>query len=395
MLMNTIRLPLCYLFLLIVLISCTKTEELPTVEITGLRPDKARVNRFVEVTGKGFRNLLSTDSSALFELFIGGLRCDAAVMSDTIIEVFIPANAVSGETCLEWKGKRICGPVPFTLLPGNGIPNSFQKLPPYPGKKNRPSSMFSLNGYIYIGFDDFWKFSVERHTWQRVADMPEWATRTSTFVIRDKAYVFGGLTASAGNGANTLYMYDPVANRWEKKASMPGAGRMDALVFVYDDKAYIIGGHEVYNQPVNQQCWRYDPQTDKWERLPDLVSPAETEGHAYRIGNLFYIPSTMLLETMEFNPVSGSWKVLSSGPKTRFSALHSSARWEMVYQVMANQVFRIVRRFDGQVMADSYHFPVAPGDKQFQLFASAGEELFFMHINEQTYENEFWEYLPE
>ena len=384
------------LLIFLSLFSCSKNDNpSATIEVVRTIPTTARVNSTVKVIGKGFKNLLAADSSAQFKLFIADVRCDVAVINDTLLEVFVPANAKSGTVCVEWKSKRYCASSPFTISPANGIQNTFQRLPDYPGKKNRPSTMFSINGFVYIGFDDFWKFDIEQHIWQRVADMPEWATRTASFVINGKAYVFGGLTASAGNGANSLYCYDPQTNSWTKKASMPAAGRMDALSFVHNNKAYVLGGHEVYNNPVSQQCWTYDPQTDVWTRLADLPSSVELEGHAYRIGNMFYAPTTSY-GTIEFDPATNVWRVLQSGPQTRFAALHSSYRWDnMMYLIQANQVYRVNRRFDGAVITTSFLYPITPGDKQFMLYTSVGEELFFLHINNLTYANEFWEYLPE
>jgi hypothetical protein len=355
----------------------------------------ARVNSTVKVTGKGFKQLLLSDSSSQFSLYIADVRCDASVINDTLLEVFVPSNAKSGIVCVEWKSKKYCAPSPFTISAANGMQNTFQRLPDYPGKKNLPSTMFTINGFVYIGFDDFWKFDVEQLTWQRVADMPEWASRTTSFVINGKAYVFGGLTASAGNGASSLYCYDPQTNSWSKKASMPAAGRMDPLSFVYNNKAYVLGGHEVYNNPVYQQCWTYDPQTDTWARLPDLPAAVEIEGNAYRVGSLFYIPTTNY-ETIEFNPATNVWRVIQGGPQTRFAAIHSSQRWDnMAYLLKGNEMYRVTQRFDGALMTTSYQFPTTPGNKQFSMYTSAGEELFFMYINNLTYANEFWEYLPE
>jgi hypothetical protein len=146
---------------------------------------------------------------------------------------------------------------------------------------------------------------------------------------------------------------------------------------------------------VSQQCWTYDPQTDVWTRLTDLPSSVELEGHAYRIGNMFYAPTTSY-GTIEFDPATNVWRVLQSGPQTRFAALHSSYRWDnMMYLIQDNQVYRVNRRFDGALMATTYQFPITPGDKKLMLYASAGEELFFLHINNLTYAHEFWEYLPE
>lgn len=373
---------------LFLLLSCSKTDEPVLVEIKKIQPEKSRVNQTIDVIGKGFNRLIAADSNADFRLFIGGIPCDAAIINDTLIEVFIPVNAVSGEACLEWKGNRSCGPVPFTVLPGNGIQNTFQKLPAYPGKKNRPGSMFSMNGDVYIGMDDFWRFDVETQTWSQVASLPEWAVRTATFVINNKAYVFGGLSASNGNGSNVLWEYDPMINQWKKKTSMPAAGRYNSQVFVYNNKAYILGGY-----PFDTECWEYNPFTDQWLRGNDLPAPVEHEGNTYKIGDLFYVPTAN--GTIEFDPLLNTHKFLQSGPRTRFSAIHSSERWMMAYMIQYNQVLRVVRRFDGEILTETIKIPIAPGDKTFQLYCSAGEELFFLHINELSYENEFWEYLPE
>lgn len=373
--------------------SCEKNDLPRQVKINYLTPTKARRMAEVEVVGSGFQSLLSRDSTANYKLYVGGALASAEVVNDTLIRVWIPENAVSGDVCVEWSGKKVCAPSPFTLLPGNYKQNTFQKMPDYPGKKNRPGSMFSIGSNVYIGLDDFWKFDVEEQKWTQVANMPEWGTRTACFVINNKAYVFGGLMQTMGNGSNKMYEYDPATNVWTQKASLPGPGRMNSLAFTYNGKAYIVGGQVVMGASVASECWTYDPTSNLWQQLANLPANVLWEGNLLKLGSTVYIPSDYSF--IEFDPISNSRKLVTGGPANMFCAIHNSKRWDMSYVIGNDQVYRVVKKFDGNLFSQTYLFPTTPGNKKFALYASVGEELFFLHINDLTYYNEFWEYLPE
>src|SRR5687767_4791584 len=95
-----------FAILLFVISSCSKNDEVPaTIEVLHASPATARVNSTIKVIGKGFNNLLGADSSSQFKLLIGDVRCDVAVINDTLLEVFIPPNATGGPVCVLWKGE--------------------------------------------------------------------------------------------------------------------------------------------------------------------------------------------------------------------------------------------------------------------------------------------------
>ncbi len=376
-----------------VFFSCQKNDLPDPVSITKITPLKARKTAVVSIVGSGFYSLLSKDSLPNYTLYVGGALASAEVVHDTLIRVWIPENATNGDVCIEWSGKKICGPSPVTVLPGNYKPNTFQKMPDYPGKKNRPGSMFSIGNAVYIGMDDFWKFDVDEQKWSAVANMPEWGTRTACFVINNKAYVFGGLMQTMGNGSNKLYEYDPAINAWTQKASLPGPGRMNSLAFKYNGKAYVVGGQVVTGSSVASECWVYDPAINQWQQSSNLPAPVLWEGNLVKLGNLIYIPSDYSF--IEFDPSSNSRKIVSGGPANMYCAVHNSSRWEMSYVIGNDQIYRVTKRYDGNMFSQSYMYPTTPGNKKFWLYASVGEELFFMHINDLTFYNEFWEYLPE
>jgi N-acetylneuraminic acid mutarotase len=89
---------------------------------------------------------------------------------------------------------------------------------------------------------DLWRFNIETFQWIKVARPPERATSVATFVISGKAYVFGGLTYSNGNGDSQLWEYNPQTNQWAIKTSMPGTKRYWPTTVVYNNKAYVAGG---------------------------------------------------------------------------------------------------------------------------------------------------------
>lgn len=386
--------PLLLFALAVGLVQCTKNEELKEdITVTNVYPQKAKVNAQVDITGSGFTQLLQ-DSAGVVKVYFGNTVAHATVVNDTLVSLIVPVGATSGPVCVEWKGKKYCSTQSFTVLPGNTVQNTFMRLPDYPGNW-MPGSMFAVDENIYVGgINDFWKFNTETFQWSRIASMPEWGVRTSTFVIDTKAYVFGGLTYTTGNGSKRLYRYDPANNTWTEKASRPTA-TYDAAVFVYNGKAYIAGGERTPNE-----LWEYDPQRDAWTQKADLPLGTAWGREAYRLNDRFYVPGQLYSGTQEYDPQTHAWRTLAGGPDFIYAAVHSSRRWQNMAYIVGgrnrSEVLRVSLGGDNNMLfSQSIQYPINPGGKDFELYTSLGEELFFLHVDHNTRRTEFWEYLPE
>ena len=115
----------------------------------------------------------------------------------------------------------------------------------------------------------------DQASWTTRAPLPIAMAEVGVAALGGKVYVVGG-TEQRGKAptiwASTLtIMYDPAANIWRKRASLPH-GLTHAGVTALDGKLYAIGS---FIKPVHigPQNWAfvYDPGTNKWSALPPLA----------------------------------------------------------------------------------------------------------------------------
>lgn len=87
----------------------------------------------------------------------------------------------------------------------------------------------------------------------------------SAAVYNGKLYVFGGYDQTAGDPRAETYEYDPLANTWTQKASMPTA-RWGPIAVEFNGKIYVFSGTVA---GVNEV---YDPLSDTWQTKGSVPS---------------------------------------------------------------------------------------------------------------------------
>jgi hypothetical protein len=403
--MKTIKqIVLC--FFIVSLLSCTKEEEFEKpITVIDITPQQAKANSQVDVIGSGFLQMVSSDSLKQIKVFIGNTQVQSSIINDSLINIWIPANATSGVVCVEWNGKRYCSEQSFSILPGNTVTNTFMRMPDFPGDFVT-GYMFSIGNNIYVSdIENFWKFNIENFQWSKAAKPPERAFNASTFIIDGKAYIFGGLTYSYGNGDNQLWQYNPQLNQWTVKTPMPAAKRYNSNAFVYNNRGYIAGGTvSDYGSTVPYELWEYDPASDNWSQKTDLLGNIEDQSNSYSIGNKHYFQLNHYI--LEYDPSTSDQRIIYGTIPTKLSAVHSSKRWNFAYVInsggISNNVQRIALNYNGGLTTqivkdpiDPIFYPSDPGSKHIQNFTSIGEELFFIIYDFQAKKSEFWSYLPE
>ncbi len=97
-------------------------------------------------------------------------------------------------------------------------------------------------------------------------DNPEPAHAAGVATWNGALYVFGGDNSHLkGEYSNSVFKFDPVAQKWTKLAKMPYRGETKGVIV--EDKLYIIGG---YDGEVSNMMYVYDLKTDKWNKLTKL-----------------------------------------------------------------------------------------------------------------------------
>ena len=198
------------------------------------------------------------------------------------------------------------------------------------------TAVFSNEIYTFGGYDRKgprgafrYKKNVEMYdtgtdTWVKKRDMPTLRNGFMPAVVDGKIYVIGGsvhdkkLDRDVATGL--VEVYDPLTNRWEKRADMPTErGATDAVVV--DGKIYVIGGYNWQWGPLVDKfvtsIEEYNPKTDQWHELPDMpmlkfwFASVAIDNEIYTMGGA-YTPGgnriTRFGDVDVYNPTTNKWR---------------------------------------------------------------------------------------
>lgn len=154
----------------------------------------------------------------------------------------------------------------------------------FPGIPRFGAVTFTIGkkAYVVTGFaffrpgkiNDFWEFDTETFVWVKKADFPGQVRQYGVgFTINNKGYVTTGYTDYFEPELRDMWEYDPVADKWQQKADIPFASRKGAAGFSIGDKGYVGLGSHINNDGSEEglsDFWEYDPVTDKWTRKADF-----------------------------------------------------------------------------------------------------------------------------
>lgn len=108
----------------------------------------------------------------------------------------------------------------------------------------------------------------------------------SSCVIDNKIYAAGG-SYGATNTTKTLQMYDPEANTWQARKSMP-LGRRNAMTgSSLNGECFILGGSDVSAGPYMDRVEAYDPNSDQWTTRSPLLTGRAMPASSVASGKLY------------------------------------------------------------------------------------------------------------
>ena len=120
------------------------------------------------------------------------------------------------------------------------------------------------------------------------------------------------LLADSDNNANPdkIIVYDPSANTWQQKASVP-FDRSFAGFAAVNNKIYAVGGYKFSNDNTYATVEEYDPATNIWTVKANLLTARDGMILAVAGGKLYAISGSNdheVLKTIEeYDPVSNIW----------------------------------------------------------------------------------------
>lgn len=158
-----------------------------------------------------------------------------------------------------------------------------------------------------LGYDvtaDTWDVAAHPALPGGVTDVHDAAVGTIDGIV----YLAGGVDA-AGTALTTCYAFDPAADSWSTKASVPTATK-DMGFFVHGGKLYLIGGWNNASGSLST-VQIYDPATDSWSSGASTPTPwrgavcGVIGGIAYCAGGLTSSSNAGLCYS--YDPATDSW----------------------------------------------------------------------------------------
>ncbi|MCH7570485.1 MAG: galactose oxidase [Deltaproteobacteria bacterium] len=123
--------------------------------------------------------------------------------------------------------------------------------------------------------------------WTKRASMPTPRDHLAVGVVGGKLYVIGGrIDGSYRKNLAVTEEYDPASNRWRSRASMPTA-RSGIAAAALGGRIFVFGGESVSG--TFNQTESYDPATGRWETLTPMPTPRHGLGAAVLGGNIYVI----------------------------------------------------------------------------------------------------------
>jgi hypothetical protein len=166
--------------------------------------------------------------------------------------------------------------------------------------------MPGVAGFVVLGYRDLEdlgafvgtneEYDPDANNWTIRASMPTPRILFATAVYQNKIYCIGGKTNTGYTEA--IEVYDPITNTWEAKTPMPTA-RSDLTACVLNGKIYLLGGEP--NGNLNEV---YNPDTDSWSTKASI--PFATWGPVGAVvEDKMYIIGSSKLQI--YDPQNDSW----------------------------------------------------------------------------------------
>ena len=159
------------------------------------------------------------------------------------------------------------------------------------------------------------------NTWSSKASLPSGTWDAGVASVNGQIYVIGGLTGA-------VYAYDPLANAWTTKAPLP-LPYSGGAVGVVNGVIYVIGGTAGSQNTVQA----YNTTTDSWTTKAPLPTPryecagATLNGLIYVVGGY---SSTGAVATVEvYNPATDAWNTVAPAPLRVWGASAAVANGEL------------------------------------------------------------------
>ncbi len=209
-------------------------------------------------------------------------------------------------------------------------------------------------------------------TWVKKRDMPTLRDHFTIAIVDGKIYIIGGrvhdkrLDEPVVTGL--VEVYDPLTNKWEKRADMPTEREVTDAAVV-DGKIYVLGGYDRRRAPRLAERFvrsieEYNPKTDEWYQLPDMpmfrgwFASVAVDNEIYTIGGINR-EINRIGDVDVYNPSVNKWRKIEpmTIPKTTRAVVVKGTIYALGGLENGGKLSPIVEAFDTGFLA------VDPKDK--------------------------------
>jgi N-acetylneuraminic acid mutarotase len=205
--------------------------------------------------------------------------------------------------------------------------------------------------------------------WTKKADMPTARNCFSASTVNGRIYAIGGVDIADKNVA-TVEEYDPSTDTWTKKADMP-TPRFAFSTSVVDGKIYAIGGAiDPKVGPHTTAVEEYDPATDTWTKKADIPTKRHylcansAEGKVYAMGGFRakWQDWNLALSVEEYDPATDKWTKKPEMPTAR-RLLSASAVKGKIYAIGGSTADNVPLATVEEYTPEGWPFAVSPQGK--------------------------------
>jgi len=194
---------------------------------------------------------------------------------------------------------------------------------------NKTASTLVLMLFLSFSAPSFLVFpaNATEDSWASKAPMQEARAGLGVAVVNGRIYAIGGYNSQIDGQThfygtiNATEEYDPATNTWTTKASMP-TPRASFAIAVCDSKIYVIGGYIKLTSGSSSQLTNiteaYDPAADTWETRASMPTARDgleanvVDGKIYLIGGVG--ADGIIGVTEVYDPVADSWATMTPVP---------------------------------------------------------------------------------
>lgn len=181
-----------------------------------------------------------------------------------------------------------------SLVRYDPVSNSWQALATNPGAASTMDSPgFAINGRLYVpAAGEMYEYNPETNVWTKKSYPAElgYLGGGAAFSINGKGYLGIGWVHGKGVDVSDFFEYDPLLDKWTRKASFPGLLRDNATSFsLPNGKGYVGMGLAKPQMQYLTDMWEYDPVADTWTKTEDYPGTPRCGARALVVGSAAYI----------------------------------------------------------------------------------------------------------